>query len=68
MHILQPKHSKLKLEEANKLIEDLKISPSQLPKIRAEDSALPKDCKIGDIIKIERDTEEEISVYYRVVV
>jgi DNA-directed RNA polymerase subunit H len=68
MHVLQPKHSKLKLEEVKRLLEELNISLSQLPKIKAEDPALPKDCKIGDVIKIERKEEDKTVTYYRVVV
>ncbi len=69
MHILQPKHSKLKQEEVEKLLAKLNISLSQLPKINSDDSALPENCEIGDILKIERtDREGKINIYYRVVV
>lgn len=68
MHILQPKHIKLKPEEVKKLLSDLNISLSQLPKITAEDPVLPEKCQAGDIIKIERKIEEKIAVYYRVVI
>lgn len=69
MHILQPKHSKLKHEDAEKLLSKFNISASQLPKIFASDPMLPKDVNIGDIIKIERKSEQAgVSVYYRVVV
>lgn len=68
MHILQPKHIKLKPEEVNKLANDLNISLIQLPKIKIIDSALPEDSKIGDVIKIERKNPEgEPTFYYRVV-
>ena len=68
MHILQPKHSKLKPEEAKKLIEDLNISLSQLPRIHLEDPGLPEGCKIGDVIKVERKEQDNVVVIYRVVV
>lgn len=68
MHILQPKHTKLKTEEAKKLLTDLNISISQLPRIRSEDPALPENCIPGDIIKIERKEEDKEVIYYRVVV
>ncbi len=68
MHILQPKHSKIKGEEALKLLKDLNVSLAQLPKIRKEDPALPEGCEIGDVIKIERKEEDNIFVYYRVVI
>jgi len=68
MHILQPKHSKLKSDEAQKLLSDLNISLSQLPKIKLEDPALPPGCRVGDVIKIEKKEEGKTIVFYRVVV
>ncbi|MEK6878718.1 MAG: DNA-directed RNA polymerase subunit RpoH/Rpb5 C-terminal domain-containing protein [Nanoarchaeota archaeon] len=68
MHILQPKHSKLKEDEVEKLLQKYNISKSQLPKISIEDPAIPEGCKIGDIIKIERKDGDEMFSYYRVVV
>ena len=68
MHILQPKHIKLKLEEVKKLLEKYNISLSQLPKIKIEDPGLPEGCTVGDVIKIERKEEEKNHIYYRVVV
>ena len=69
MHILQPKHTKLKEKEVEQLLIDFNVSRAQLPKIYSDDPALPEDCKIGDIIKIERkDSEGNLNLYYRVVV
>jgi len=68
MHVLQPKHSKLKPEEEEELLSKLNISHAQLPKIKLSDAALPAGSKIGDIIKIERKTFEGKVIYYRVVV
>jgi len=68
MHILQPKHSKLKKEEVEKLLKEFNISLFQLPKIKIEDSALPEGCEIGDIIKIERKEPDKEIIYYRVVI
>ena len=68
MHILQPKHIKLKEEEAEKLLEKFNISKSQLPKILSSDPALSEDCEVGDIIEIERKDKDKINLYYRVVV
>ena len=64
MHILQPKHTKLSEKEAEELLKKLNISPAQLPKILLSDPALPEDCQIGDVIKIERPDGK----YFRVVV
>lgn len=68
MHILQPKHVKLKKEEVEKLLEKFNISKSQLPKILSGDPAIPENCPVGDVIKIERRDKDKINLYYRVVV
>jgi DNA-directed RNA polymerase subunit H (RpoH/RPB5) len=68
MHILQPKHTKLKPEEAKKLLDKYGISVSQLPVIKSDDPGLPDGCVKGDVIKLERKDEEKINLYYRVVV
>ena len=70
MHILQPKHIKLKEKDAQELLEKLNISKAQLPKILSSDPALTEDCAIGDVIKIERKDpdSDKINLYYRVVV
>jgi DNA-directed RNA polymerase subunit H (RpoH/RPB5) len=58
----------MKPEEAEKLLVELNIALSQLPKIKAEDPALPPNCKVGDVIKIERKSGEKTILYYRVVI
>jgi DNA-directed RNA polymerase subunit H len=67
-HILQPKHIKLNEKEAEELLKKLNVSKAQLPKIISSDPALPEGCEIGNIIKIERKTDDKVNVYYRVVV
>lgn len=69
MHTLQPKHSKLKQEEAEKLLAELNISLAQLPKIKNEDPAI-SDLKVevGNVIKIERKFGDKVAAYYRVVI
>lgn len=67
MHILQPKHTKLRQNEVKELLQKLNISITQLPRILKTDHALPEDCKSGDVIKIERKSDDGKSVYYRVV-
>ncbi|MCU0642630.1 MAG: DNA-directed RNA polymerase subunit H [archaeon] len=68
MHILQPKHSKLKPKEAQELLKKYNISLSQLPKIKANDPALPQGCVPGEVIKIERKDGDNVNLYFRVVV
>ncbi len=67
MHILQPKHSKLKKEETDKLLQKLNISLVQLPKISKKEMILGEDYEKGDVIKIERKGEFA-ETYYRVVI
>ncbi|MBS3074513.1 DNA-directed RNA polymerase subunit H [Candidatus Pacearchaeota archaeon] len=68
MHILQPRHIRLKKEEAEELLKRLNISVSQLPKIFITDTALPEGCQKGDVVRMERKYEDKIYPYYRVVV
>ncbi len=69
MHQLQPKHIKLKPEEVKAILKQYNISHSQLPTIKAADKALPKDSKVGDVIRIERKDEKGEKVnYYRLVI
>jgi DNA-directed RNA polymerase subunit H (RpoH/RPB5) len=68
MHILQPKHTKLKPEDVKKIVDKYNISVSQLPKIKSDDAALPEGCVLGDVLKIERRDGNKIHIYYRVVV
>lgn len=67
MHILQPKQTKLSPEEVEKLLKQYNISLVQLPKIKITDTSLSKDCEIGDVIKIERESDGKRVVYFRVV-
>jgi len=65
MHSLQPKQTKLKPEEVDKLLSKLNISLAQIPKIKITDSTLPENCDISDVIKIERITDGKTAIYYR---
>ncbi|MDP1696044.1 MAG: DNA-directed RNA polymerase subunit RpoH/Rpb5 C-terminal domain-containing protein [archaeon] len=67
MHILQPKHTKLKPQEIKDLLEKYNISLSQLPKIKSTDPAILQGYVPGDVLKIERKTEDKVYFYYRVV-
>ena len=70
MHILQPKHVKLKSDEVKKLLDKYNISSKQLPMINIKDPAL-KDLgvKTGDIIKIVRwSPTSKATEFFRVVI
>jgi len=68
MHILQPKHILLNEKETEEILNKLNISKSQFPKILSSDAALPKSCKIGDVVKIERIYNKKTKYYYRVII
>jgi DNA-directed RNA polymerase subunit H (RpoH/RPB5) len=68
MHVLQPKHFKLKKEEVDKMLKHYNIALGQLPKISKKDPMLSEDFSVGDVVKIERKTDEGIQEYFRVVV
>jgi DNA-directed RNA polymerase subunit H len=67
MHVLQPKHTKLKPDEVEKILSELNISLVQLPKIIVGDPGLPDNCEVSDVIKIERIADGKKTFYYRVV-
>ncbi len=68
MHVLQPKHIKLNEKEVDELLSKLNVSKAQLPKIFSTDPALPEGCSVGDVVRIERKDEDNVEVYFRVVV
>lgn len=68
MHILQPKHTKLKPDEIKKVLDKYNVTLSQLPKIRINDPGVPENCQVGDVLKIERRDGDKIKLYFRVVV
>ena len=67
MHILQPKHTRLKQEELKKLLASYNISVAQLPKIKHDDPVLPEGFHPGEVVKIERKEGDKTNTYYRVV-
>jgi len=67
MHVLQPKHIKLKPQEVQELLKKYNLSLSQLPKIKSTDVGLPEGCQKGDVIRLERKEEDKTNVYFRVV-
>ena len=70
MHELVPKHEILSKEERQKLLNNLKITPEQLPKILDIDPVVVAiNAKVGDILRITRKSETAgEAIYYRLVV
>jgi len=69
-HVLVPKHELLSEEEARKILETLKLTKEQLPKIKADDPIAKEiGAKVGDIVRIERESPTSgKSIVYRLVV
>ncbi|MBT4136007.1 DNA-directed RNA polymerase subunit H [archaeon] len=68
MHVLQPKQTKLKPEEVEKVLSEFNISLAQLPKIKIKDATLEEgEYEVSDVVKIERISEGKTVIYYRVV-
>ena len=69
-HVLIPKHTLLNEKEKKALFEKYNISPSNLPRILKDDSALSGlKVKDGDVIKIERNSPTAGMVkFYRLVI
>ena len=68
MHILQPKHTKIKPEELKNTLDKYNLSVSQLPKIKSTDPGVPEGAVRGDVLKIDRKEGDKIIPFYRVVV
>ncbi|MBS3163036.1 DNA-directed RNA polymerase subunit H [Candidatus Woesearchaeota archaeon] len=69
-HVLVPKHTMLSPEESKKLLSDLNIISSQLPKILKSDAAIKHlNLEPGEIIEIERVSPTAgRTKFYRVVI
>ena len=67
MHVLQPKHIKLKPQEVKELLEKYNLSISQLPKIKSTDPGCPEGCVPGDVLRLERKEGDKVRLYFRVV-
>jgi DNA-directed RNA polymerase subunit H (RpoH/RPB5) len=64
-HFLVPPHKIMKEEEALELLEKMKLTRDQLPRIDQYDPAIAElGAKEGDVVKIERFGE---APYYRIV-
>ena len=69
-HSLVPKHTILNDKEKKELLKKYSITLNQLPRILTSDPMVEKlDAKIGDVIKITRNSPTAGPIqYYRVVV
>ncbi|MFB6088321.1 MAG: DNA-directed RNA polymerase subunit H [Candidatus Aenigmatarchaeota archaeon] len=69
-HEMVPDHEVMDDKEVQELLNKLNIKKEQLPKIFENDPALKdRDAKIGDVIKITRDSPTAgKSTYYRLVI
>lgn len=71
-HELVPRHILLTPAEGEKVLREYGITAPQLPKIHDSDPAAREiDAKVGDIIKIERESKSPTakqSIFYRLVI
>ena len=68
-HELVPEHTVLTDDEVEDVLEEYEIAPTDLPKIKRKDPALPDDAEEGDVIEIERDSRTtENAIVYRLVI
>jgi DNA-directed RNA polymerase subunit H (RpoH/RPB5) len=68
-HVLVPLHEVVSEAEKQKVLEQYKVEPFQLPRITASDAAIRHlAVKVGDLIKITRTSETAgQTVFYRIV-
>ncbi|WP_135827755.1 DNA-directed RNA polymerase subunit H [Halorussus halobius] len=68
-HDLVPDHSVVDDDELDDVMEEYGIDPTDLPKIKRTDPALPDDAEVGDVIEIVRDSRTaDTATVYRLVV
>ncbi|MXV63254.1 DNA-directed RNA polymerase subunit H [Natronorubrum sp. JWXQ-INN-674] len=68
-HELVPEHTVLEEEALEEVLSEYDIDRTDLPKIKRNDSALPDEAEIGDVIKIVRNSRTtDEAIIYRLVV
>lgn len=68
-HTLVPTHSVVSDDELDRVLAEYDIKPTDLPRIKRTDPALPADAGVGDVIRIERDSRTtDRAIVYRLVV
>ncbi|AKH96998.1 DNA-directed RNA polymerase subunit H [Halanaeroarchaeum sulfurireducens] len=68
-HELVPEHTVLTDDEVDVVLDEYDITPTDLPKIKLTDPALPDDAEPGDVIEIVRDSRTtEKAIVYRLVI
>ena len=68
-HELVPEHTVLPDDEVEDVLDEYEIEPTDLPKIKLADPALPDNAEEGDVIEIERNSRTtETAIVYRLVI
>ena len=68
-HELVPEHRVVDEEVIESVLAEYDIDPTDLPKIKTSDPALPEDAEVGDVIEIVRDSRTtDEAIVYRLVV
>ncbi|ELY64140.1 DNA-directed RNA polymerase subunit H [Natronococcus jeotgali] len=68
-HELVPEHTVLEEDVLEEVLSEYDIDRTDLPKIKRNDSALPDEAAVGDVVKIVRNSRTtDQAVVYRLVV
>lgn len=68
-HKLVPEHTIMDEDSLQSVLEEYNIKRTDLPKIKRRDPALPDGAKVGDVIKIERESRTtDRAIVYRLVI
>jgi len=68
-HELVPDHTIIEDEEIQDVLEEYDIKKTDLPKLQRLDPAAPDEAKVGDVVRVTRDSRTtDEAVVYRLVV
>ncbi|MFP4590557.1 MAG: DNA-directed RNA polymerase subunit H [Halobacteriales archaeon] len=68
-HTLVPEHRVMEEAEVDELLSEYDVDRTDLPKITANDPALPEGAGVGDVVEIVRDSRTTDTAYvYRLVI
>jgi len=68
-HNLVPEHTVLDGSDVEAVLEEYDVGRTDLPKIKHDDPALPRDAEVGDVVEVKRDSQTaDTAVVYRLVV
>ncbi|MFB6137203.1 MAG: DNA-directed RNA polymerase subunit H [Halobacteriaceae archaeon] len=67
-HTLVPEHNVLDEAVVEDVLEEYEVDRTDLPKIKADDAALPAEAEVGDVVEVVRDSRTtDVARVYRLV-